>query len=70
MIDALIHYSFMQRAFAAGLLVGVIAPLIGVYLVMRRLSLIADALSHVTLTGIAAGMLWNKLFPFFPSILY
>ncbi|MBB5020882.1 metal ABC transporter permease [Desulfurispira natronophila] len=63
MIEAFFQYSFIQRAVLAGVMVGFIAPLIGVYLVMRRLSLIADALSHVTLAGIAAGMLWNKVFP-------
>ena len=61
--EVLLSYSFMQRAFFAGILVGVVAPVIGVFLVLRRLSLIADALSHVTLTGIAAGMLWNKWNP-------
>nr|WP_301553517.1 metal ABC transporter permease [Desulfuribacillus stibiiarsenatis] len=53
----------MQRAFIAGILIGIVAPVIGVFLVLRRLSLIADALSHVTLTGIALGMLWNKWNP-------
>ena len=34
----LLNYEFMQRAFAAGLLVAVICPLIGTFVVMRRLS--------------------------------
>lgn len=63
MLEVILNYAFMQRALAAGLLVGLIAPIIGVFLVMRRMSLIADALSHITLTGIAAGMLWNKYNP-------
>jgi len=63
MIEVLLNYGFMQRAVIAGVLIGVVAPVIGVFLVLRRLSLIADALSHVTLTGIAAGMLWNKWNP-------
>lgn len=63
MLEVILNYTFMQRALAAGLLVGLIAPIIGVFLVMRRMSLIADALSHITLTGIAAGMLWNKYNP-------
>jgi zinc transport system permease protein len=53
----LFQYSFMVRAFMAGLVVAVIAPLIGNFLVVRRLSLIADALSHVALTGVAVGLL-------------
>ncbi len=63
MLEVLLNYGFMQRAFIAGILVGIVAPAIGVFLVLRRLSLIADALSHITLTGIAAGMLWNKWNP-------
>lgn len=46
----------------AGFIVGIISPLIGVFLVVRRLSLIADALSHVTLSGVALGMLLQKKF--------
>lgn len=53
----LFSFEFMQRAFAAGLLVAVICPLIGTFVVMRRLSMIGDTLSHASLAGIAAGML-------------
>jgi len=63
MIEVLLNYGFMQRAVIAGMLIGIVAPVVGVFLVLRRLSLIADALSHVTLTGIAAGLLWNKWNP-------
>lgn len=49
------EYQFMQNAFFAGIIVGFIAPTVGIYLVMKRLSLIADALSHLSLSGIAAG---------------
>ncbi len=40
-------YSFMQRAFIAGLLISLCASLIGVSLVLRRNSMIGDGLSHV-----------------------
>lgn len=53
------QYDFMIRAFIAGLIVAVIAPLIGIFLVVRRFSLIADTLSHVSLVGIAFGLLLN-----------
>ena len=50
-------YSFIVRGFEAGLIVGFIAPLIGIFLVLRRYSLIADTLAHASLAGIAAGFL-------------
>src|SRR3954471_10522415 len=62
MIDAILQYEFLQNAFLTGIIIGIIAPLIGVFVVVRRLSLIADALSHVTLAGIAASLLLEKRF--------
>ncbi|MBI2201305.1 MAG: metal ABC transporter permease, partial [Armatimonadetes bacterium] len=53
----ILQYGFMQRAFAAGIAIGIIAPVIGVFLVLRRLSLIADSLAHVALAGVAVGLL-------------
>lgn len=56
MIEAILNYEFLQNAFFSGLLIGILAPLLGVFIVVRRLSLIADALSHVTLAGIAGSL--------------
>lgn len=60
MIQGILHYEFLQNALLTGLLIGLLAPLLGVFIVVRRLSLIADALSHVTLAGIAASLLLEK----------
>ncbi|TDL34527.1 metal ABC transporter permease [Jeotgalibacillus sp. S-D1] len=60
MIQAIFQYEFLQNAFLTGLIIGVIAPLLGAFIVVRRLSLIADALSHVTLSGIAASLFLSK----------
>ena len=62
MIEALLNYEFLQNAFFSGMIIGVIAPLLGVFIVVRRLSLIADALSHVTLAGIAASLYLSQTF--------
>lgn len=60
MIYDILHYDFLQFAFLTGIMIGIIAPLLGVFIVVRRLSLIADALSHVTLSGIALSLLLSK----------
>lgn len=56
MLD-LLHYSFIIRGLEVGIIIAAIAPLIGIFLVLRRYSLIADTLSHVSLAGVAIGLL-------------
>ncbi|TKD70147.1 metal ABC transporter permease [Pseudalkalibacillus hwajinpoensis] len=68
MIQALWKFEFLQNAFMAGVLIGVIAPLLGVFIVVRRQALIADALSHITLAGIAASLLIGKYSTFWQGI--
>ncbi|WP_281864319.1 metal ABC transporter permease [Planomicrobium okeanokoites] len=68
MIDAIFTYEFLQNAFGAGLIIGVIAPLLGVFIVVRRLSLIADALSHVTLAGIAGSLYLSQSVAVFSAL--
>jgi zinc transport system permease protein len=57
MLPEFLQYGFMQRAFAVGIVTALICPAIGVFLVPRRLSLIADTLAHVALAGVALGLL-------------
>ncbi|RDV83940.1 metal ABC transporter permease [Ammonifex thiophilus] len=51
------QYGFFWRGIIAGLLVGFLCPLVGVFLVARRYSFLPDALAHVSLTGIALGLI-------------
>ena len=59
MLLNLLQYGFMVRGLEAGIIVAIIAPLIGIFLVLRRYSLIADTLSHVSLAGIAIGLMFG-----------
>jgi zinc transport system permease protein len=50
---------FFQRALIGGILIAFTAPLMGVFLVLRRLSMIGDTLAHVSIAGVALGFLIN-----------
>ncbi len=52
----MLEYLFMQRALLAGVLLAVIIPCIGIIVVLKRLSMIGDALSHTSLAGVAGGL--------------
>ena len=46
---------YMQLALVAGVVVGAVAPLIGVFLVQRRLSLMGDGIGHIAFAGVGIG---------------
>lgn len=56
-VIAILEYDFMRRAFIVGILLAVIIPCIGIIVVLKRLSMIGDALSHTSLAGVAAGLI-------------
>jgi zinc transport system permease protein len=64
----ILHYGFIQRGLEVGVLIAIIAPLIGMFLVLRRYALIADTLSHISLAGIALGLL-AKVNPLITALL-
>jgi zinc transport system permease protein len=49
--------AFMQRALIAGIAVGIFAPMIGTFLVQKKLSLIGDGIGHIAFAGVGAGVL-------------
>lgn len=53
------QYDFMLRALLASAIVGFICPLMGMFIVFKRLSLIGDSLSHIALSGICGATLFG-----------
>lgn len=50
-------YSFFQNAILVSLLIAVLCPLIGIFLVLRRYAMFGDTLAHTSLAGVAGGLL-------------
>lgn len=63
---ALLGSPLMQRALVAAVLVGAAAPVVGTFLVQKRMALMGDGIGHVALTGVALGWLvgtWAAVSP-------
>jgi ABC-type Mn2+/Zn2+ transport system permease subunit len=54
-ISELLTYPFLQRALLASVMVGILCPFVGNFVVLRRMSFFSDAISHSAFAGIAAG---------------
>ncbi len=63
----LLSHGFIQRALIAGSFIAILCSTLGVFLVLRRLSLIGDGLAHVTFGSVALGLLL-KSSPFYVAI--
>ncbi|GAE30707.1 metal ABC transporter permease [Halalkalibacter hemicellulosilyticus] len=64
----MIELSFIERGIVAGVIIGLIAPIIGSFLLVRRVSVISESISHITLTGISAGVLLGTMSHWFSSV--
>lgn len=53
-------YAFMQNAILVSIFISILCPAIGVFLVLRRYSMIGDTLAHASLAGITMGLLVNQ----------
>ena len=56
---SIFEYAFMQRAFIVGILLGMTLPCIGTLMVLKRLSMLGDTLSHTSLAGVAGGLIFH-----------
>ncbi len=51
------QYGFMWRSIATGVLIGVVAPLVGAFVVHKEMALIGETLAHTAFAGVAVGLL-------------
>ena len=56
------HYSFLQNALLTGILASVACGIIGTYVVVRRISYIADGIAHTVLGGMGAALYLHKVY--------
>lgn len=66
-IIEILRYEFIQKAFIAGSFVGITCAVLGMFLVLRKMSLIGDGLSHISFGAIALG-LFLGIYPFYVAI--
>ena len=56
----MLNYGFMQNALFVSIFISILCPCIGIFLVLRRYSMIGDTLSHASLAGVTLGLLLNQ----------
>jgi zinc transport system permease protein len=56
----MLQYGFMQNALFVSVFISILCPCIGIFLVLRRYSMIGDTLSHASLAGITIGLMTNQ----------
>ena len=66
-LSEIFKYGFVQRAILAGVLIAAISSLLGVFLVLRRFSLIGDGLAHITFGSVAVVLLIG-ISPFYVTL--
>jgi manganese/iron transport system permease protein len=53
------NYEFMRQALMAGMLIGVLCPIVGTYLIVQRMALLGDVVAHAVLPGLAIANFLN-----------
>jgi len=54
-----LSYDFMRQALAAGVIIGLLCPIVGSYLVVQRMALMGDVIAHAVLPGLAIANFWG-----------
>ncbi|MFA5528999.1 MAG: metal ABC transporter permease [Peptostreptococcales bacterium] len=54
------NYTFMQNAIFVSVFISILCPCIGIFLVLRRYSMMGDTLAHASLAGVTIGLLSNQ----------
>lgn len=65
----ILTYSFMQKAFIAGIIVALMCPLIGTFIVIKRQSLLGDGLGHIAFAGVTGSSLLQVYPPLGAAVL-
>ncbi len=53
------NYEFMRQALMAGVLIGILCPIVGTYLIVQRMALLGDVVAHAVLPGLAIANFFN-----------
>lgn len=51
-----LHYEFMRNAIAIGLIVGLLCPVVGSYLIVQRMALLGDVIAHAVMPGLSISL--------------
>ncbi len=65
----ILSYAFMQKAFISGIVIAIACSLLGMFLVLKKFSLIGDGIAHISFGGVATGLLFN-ITPFFGALFF
>jgi len=63
------QYEFMQNAFIVGIILAILSPILGIFLIIRRYTLISDTLAHTSLTWVIIWLLL-KISPILTTLIY
>ena len=58
-IQNMFQFEFMRNAFMAGFIISLLCPCIGLFLVLKRYSMIGDTLSHSSFPGVSIGLVFG-----------